>query len=113
MADHGYLQRRQSPIFMIKGIGEHHDFDIKSDVQLAFTDLQGIFGNILDGKKNADDIVDIPSGDRKRIYRYYKWNVDLGYDSYARDLTEYEVTGDCRIPENLIPTGNVYSHGIE
>ena len=113
MADHGYLQKRQSPVFMIKGRGEQHDFEIMQDVQLSYTDMQEIFDNVLAGKKTAQEIVNIPKGDRNRIYRYYKWNVDLGYDSYARDLTEYSVYGDCRTPDNLIATGNVYSHGVK
>lgn len=113
MADHGYLQKRQSPVFMIKGREEQHDFEIMQDIQLAYTDMQGIFENVLTGKKTAQEIVNIPKGDRNRIYRYYKWNVDLGYDSYARDLTEYSVYGDCRNQDNLIATGNVYSHGVK
>lgn len=113
MADHGYLQKRQSPLFMIKGKGEEHSFTVSRDIQLAYTDLQSIYDNILEGKTSAEEIVDIPKGNRERIYRYYKWNVDLGYESYARDLTEYSVYGDCRDEDNLIPTGNVYSHGVK
>ncbi len=112
MADHGYLQLRQSPIFLVKGKADSHEFEI-DDRQLAYTDLQSIFANILNGKTTADDIVDIPAGNRERIYKYYKWNVDLGYDSYARDLTEYRVYGNCWEPDNVVPTGNVYSHGIK
>ncbi len=113
MADHGYLQKRQSPIFMIKSKGANHPFEAETDIQLSYSDLQGIFLNILDGQSDTESIVDIPRGNRERIYKYYKWNVNLGYDSYARDLTEYKVFGDCREVENLQPTGNVYSHGIE
>lgn len=113
MADHGYLQVRQSPIFMVKGKSDSHAFTIDDSKQLAYADLQSIFGNILDGVETADRIVDIPVGMRERIYKYYEWNVDLGYDSYARDLTEYKITGNCWDMNNVLPTGNVYSHGIK
>ncbi len=113
MADHGYLQLRQSPIFMIKP--RHHEgtFTVKDDVQLAYTDLQGIFLNILSGETDPEKIIDIQAGDRERIYRYYKWNVDLEYDSYARDLKEYVVHGDCRDLSNVVEDGIVYSHGVK
>lgn len=109
-ADHGLLQVRQSPIFLVKGKSDSHSFVINSNKQLSYDDLQTIFANILSGKETADTIVDIPDGDRKRIYKYYEWNTDLGYDSYARDLIEYQIYGYCRDMNNVIPTGNIYIH---
>lgn len=78
MADHGNTNLNSSddmlvrgnPMFMIKGIGEHHEFTV-SDKPLSYLDLMDIFGDLLDDKSAAESVEDIPD-ERERYYMWYR-----------------------------------------
>lgn len=110
MADHGYIDLRQSPLLMVKGKNENHPFE-QLNTQISYEDLQPAFANILNGKNTAKTIFPIPENEnRSRIYTYYEWYVDMGPDSHTRDITEYEVTGNAWDLNNIKKTGNIYHY---
>lgn len=59
MGDHGSVNYGsvynygQSPVLMVKGRNEHHDFMI-SDVPLSYMDLQDVFIGLADGKNSSE-----------------------------------------------------------
>lgn len=110
MADHGYLGMRQTPLLLIKGIDDNHPFKIDKDTALSHADMQDIFVNMIQGKRTASDITYLDNRTEERYYWYYSWNEEMGYDSYASDITEYLIDGYCWNTENITQTGQVYSH---
>ena len=108
MADHGYIDLRQSPLLMVKGKGEDHPFT-QMQTQISFNDLQEAYQNILNGANNAEAIFKFPENEqRTRIYNYYEWTGDMGTDAHADSITEYEVNGNAWDLDNIKKTGKVY-----
>lgn len=78
MADHGNTNLNKSddmlvrgnPMFMVKGIDEHHKFTV-SDKPLSYLDLMDIFGDLLDDKSAAESVEDIPD-ERERYFMWYR-----------------------------------------
>lgn len=78
MADHGNTDLndaddmlvRANPMFLVKGINEHHAFE-KSDKPLSYTDLTDIYTKLLDGKSAKDACADIPDK-RERFFMWYR-----------------------------------------
>lgn len=92
MADHGNTNLnsaddmlvRANPMFMIKGIGEHHKF-AKSDKPLSYLDLMDIYSKLLDGKTAEEATEDIP--DKRE--RYFMWYRNFRLEDH---IEEYVVT---------------------
>ncbi len=108
MADHGNtaligaddMLARANPMFMIKGINEHHDFT-ESQKPVSYADLMDIYSNLLDGQTAEEALSYIPDN-RQRIYMWYR-NFQL-----ENHIVEYAVTGKAWEWEDFEKTGNVY-----
>ena len=78
MADHGDTNLnsetdmlvRGNPMFMIKGINEHHEFTV-SDKPISYLDLQGIYTKLLDDMTAEEAVADIPD-ERERYFMWYR-----------------------------------------
>lgn len=105
MADHGNTNLntatdmfvRANPMFMIKGIGEHHEFTI-SQKPLSYLDLMGIYTKLLDGATAEESTADIPD-ERERCFMWYRnFRLEHHMEEYvvkgkAWDWEEFENTG--------------------
>lgn len=109
MADHGYDEEsnaagtdtsRQNPMFMVKGVGERHAYQV-SNAPISYEDLQEAYRRLLEGKKSTDCFDAKEGDDRKRRYLFYR-NVS------AYHMIEYIQTGQARDMATLQPTGNEY-----
>lgn len=78
MADHGNTDLnsaddmlvRANPMFMVKGIGESHEFTV-SEKPLSYLDLMDIYSELLDDKTAEEATADIPDK-RERIFMWYR-----------------------------------------
>lgn len=78
MADHGNTNLnsaddmlvRANPMFMIKGINEHHEFT-KSDKPISYLDLMDIYSALLDDKTAEEATANIPDK-RERTFMWYR-----------------------------------------
>lgn len=108
MADHGNTNLnsatdmlvRANPMFMVKGINEHHEFAV-SDKPLSYLDLMDIYSRLLDDKTAEEATADIPDK-RERIFMWYR-NFRL-----ENHMEEYAVTGKAWEWQKFRPTGNEY-----
>lgn len=105
MADHGDTNLnsatdmfvRANPMFMIKGIGEHHEFAV-SDKPISYLDLMGIYTKLLDGATAEQSTADIPD-ERGRTFMWYRnFRQEHHMEEYvvkgkAWDWEEFENTG--------------------
>lgn len=88
---------RANPMFMIKGIDEHHEFTV-SQKPISYLDLQDIYVNLLDDKSAADATADIPD-ERERYFMWYRnFRLEHHMEEYvvkgkAWDWEEFEKTG--------------------
>lgn len=96
MADHGSVEYQtdddnfaQCPLFMMKGVGEKHDFTI-SQAPLSYEDLQGIFCGLAE-KNSSTEVIKKSIGD------------DITYETYGINelqkhvnSNEYEKVGRVR-----------------
>lgn len=93
MADHGNTNLnsatdmfvRANPMFMIKGIGEHHEFTV-SQKPISYLDLMGIYTKLLDGATAEESTADIP--DKRE--RYFMWYRNFRHEDH---MEEYVVKG--------------------
>lgn len=104
MADHGYTTKendnqRQNPILYVKGFKETHDTMQTSNKPVHFIDLEGLYKDLVAGKKSSEVFKDIPN-ERTRTFMYYK----LGWDH----MIEYETTGTVLDKEKQHKTGKEY-----
>lgn len=105
MSDHGYkwedALHHQNPILLVKGIDEVHNFRI-SNSPISYTDLQGAYQNLLQGKI-GDEIFDVDEG-KSRERRY------LFYDNDITDeiMYEYVQYGEANDWNTFKPTGKEY-----
>ena len=104
MADHGNNDYHQNPIFLVKGMGEKHDFLI-SDKEVSYEDIQSILKN-LKNTKSAENSVPDRTGD-ERIYYFYN-DSHLQEDSYSEDIIEYKSSGHAKDKDALMETGVIY-----
>lgn len=92
MADHGNTDLnssddmlvRANPMFMIKGINEHHEFT-KSDKPISYLDLMDIYSELLEGESAEEATEDIP--DKRE--RYFMWYRNFRLEDH---IVEYVVT---------------------
>lgn len=97
MADHGYDKKqtddassqleKSNPIFMVKGRNESHDKLEINNKPISYLDLQGIFKDIIQGKKSDELFKDIPD---KRT-RYYQTSKDKNLSN--NEYLEYQTDG--------------------
>lgn len=106
MSDHGHDEpgltqlNRQNPMLLIKGIGEHHPFEVSKDV-VSYTDLQEAYQRLLKGK-SASELFDYPEGtQRKRRFLQYTHKEEY-------HLVEYYQVGYAKNWDTMMPTGVVY-----
>lgn len=106
-ADHGVMQLRQSPLFIVKYKGESHDLEI-SDTPFSYAEFSDVLKSVIKGY-DADNTKGIIQENelKKRVYFEYSHDT-LHYDSYCSDITEYELDGVAYIQENLHMTGQIY-----
>ena len=108
MSDHGNTNLnsaedmfvRANPMFMVKGINEHHEFAV-SDKPLSYLDLMDIYGKLLDDSTAAEATADIPD-ERERIFMWYR-NFRL-----EDHMEEFVVTDKAWEWQKFRPTGNEY-----
>ena len=108
MADHGNTNLnnaedmlvRANPMFMVKGINEHHEFEV-SEKPLSYLDLMGIYSKLLDDKTAREATEDIPD-ERERFFMWYR-NFRLEYH-----IEEYVVTDKAWEWQKFRKTGNEY-----
>lgn len=105
MADHGNTDLnsaedmlvRANPMFMIKGVNEHHEFT-KSDKPLSYMDLMDIYSALLDGKTAEEATADIPD-ERERYFMWYRnFRLEDHIEEYvvtdkAWEWTKFKKTG--------------------
>ena len=90
LADHGYVGMRQSPVLLIKGIGETKDFEI-SDIPVSFSDLQDILIGLTQ-HKTSNEITSNYNKDRVRDF--YSYDVTSKNGIKSMSLDRYEIKGD-------------------
>lgn len=108
MADHGNTNlnesddmfRRANPLFMVKGIGEKHDFTI-SDTPVSYLELMDAYSDLLDGKPAGELFSDL---DPKRP-RTFMWYRNFRHEDH---MVEYQTTSKAWEWDKMYQTGNVY-----
>ena len=93
----------QNPIFMIKGVGEKHEFEICQD-PISYDDLQQGFTALMDGAKSLEAF-HWDDEERERKFYFIEWQ-KLGIDPFivyshvghASDLDAFEETGEVYEP---------------
>lgn len=108
MADHGNTNLnsaddmlvRANPMFMIKGIGEHHKF-AKSDKPISYLDLMDIYSELLEGETAEEATEDIP--DKRE--RYFMWYRNFRLEDH---IEEYVVTNKAWEWTKFKKTGREY-----
>ncbi len=106
-ADHGVMQSRQNPLFMIKYKADDHDLGI-DDTAFSYDSLQDILCSIAEGKNKTYIEAQINSySDNERIYLNYSHDT-LNMHSYCQDIEEFRVDGVAYYDESLKATGKVY-----
>lgn len=105
MSDHGDTNLnsatdmlvRANPMFMIKGINEHHEFTV-SQKPISYLDLMDIYTKLLDGATAEQSTADIPD-ERERTFMWYRnFRLEHHMEEYvvkgkAWDWEEFENTG--------------------
>ena len=108
MADHGNTDLnsaddmlvRANPMFMMKGINEHHDFTV-SEKPLSYLDITSVFENLIDVKTAEEATADIP--DKRE--RYFMWYRNFRHEDH---IEEYVVEDKAWEWQKFKKTGNVY-----
>lgn len=89
MADHGHYEYHQNPVFMVKGVGESHEF-VQSDVCFTYENMQQTWYNLLNGYPAHDAIV----ADEDGIRVFYEIDKDeLSEMLIMQNISEAEYTG--------------------
>ena len=104
LADHGASKYtnfwgRQNPMFLIKGINEHHEYNV-SDEALTYENLITIFEDLMNGKKATELSSNVDDSGVRRFLFYP--------DNYDKTIVEYKTTGKAWDLDSLKETGAVY-----
>lgn len=102
MADHGFQHNngtRFNPVFLVKGINEHHDLSI-SNKMVSYDDLMNAFSELMDGKKSNEILSDIGQ-ERKRTF------IENTF-SNENHMIEYETEGHAWEKEKFVETGRTF-----
>lgn len=108
MADHGNTDlnsaedmfRRANPLFMVKGIGEKHDYAV-SESPVSYLELMDAYSDLLDGKPAGDLFTDLDPS-RPRTFMWYR---NFGREDH---MVEYQTTSKAWEWDKFVETGNVY-----
>lgn len=104
LGDHGFTDPvyfRQNPVMMIKGLNEHHSFDVSS-APMSFEDLQTIYSGLMDG--NPSTFFVSMNAERKSQRRFLS-----PYVIDDTHIVEYYQTGHAADNCTLLESGVVYS----
>ena len=91
---------RANPMFMMKGLNEHHDFTV-SEKPLSYLDITSVFENLIDDKTAEEATADIP--DKRE--RYFMWYRNFRHEDH---IEEYVVEDKAWEWQKFKKTGNVY-----
>ena len=94
LADHGYYDYRNNPIFLVKGINEEHEFAI-SENRVTFDDMQAIYANLVTGLPAEEAVIESENDER------------LFYDIENEELREMKVIGNSAETEEVLYTNNI------
>lgn len=108
MSDHGNTNLnsatdmlvRANPMFMVKGINEHHPFEV-SQKPISYLDLMDIYTKLLDDKSAAEATADIP--DKRE--RYFMWYRNFRLEHH---MEEYVVTDKAWAWQKFTKTGREF-----
>lgn len=110
MADHGYNGLSQNPLFMIKNMDEHHEFQI-SDMEMSYDYLNDIFISLVNNSVISEEFIAKLNSERG-LRKFYNYSWDNSWDrEYLPTIAEYELIGTAENVESLILTGKTYSPG--
>jgi len=106
MADHGFLKSgysdgRQNPLFLVKAANEKHDKMQVSNKPISFVDLDGMYKDLMDGKKSKDLFINIPDKRTRRFLKYTFNNKNV--------MTEYETKDKAWETSKMYETGKKFS----
>lgn len=107
MADHGYYDERQNPLFMVKGLDEHHDL-IVSETPMSYHDLQNSYIDLLEHKSSGENVFN-GNDESNRCYRYVPWNTHLNFDTYSGRIGEVNFTGKAWDLSGIVDNGIEYN----
>lgn len=109
MGDHGYqpfynppenyILSRFNSVLLIKGFGEHHDFEV-SDKPVSYFDLPQAYIDLLDGKQSAE-LFPEAEYPRTRTVIWYEYCKE-------EHMEEYQTDGKATEWDKFINTGKVY-----
>lgn len=107
MADHGYTNLCQNPLFMIKNVNENHEFKV-SEAAMSWEYLSDIFISLA-SQKTVDDIYisNLNTKNPQRRYLLYSWD-DTWARQYLPKMNEYILIDNASEPSNLEITGRFY-----
>ena len=108
MADHGFYDMRQNPLYLVKSKNENQPFSV-SQTPISFFDLQEIYLQIINGTKANIALNTLDNQERDREFFFYSWDLDMGEESYSTDIRMYNVKGKAWEKDAYFPTGTVYS----
>jgi len=105
MADHGFRNEdsqkgKQNPIFFIKGINDKHDKMKTSNKPISFVDLDGLYDDLIAGKKTSDLFSNIPD---KRVRTYLSYTFQ-----HKERMVEYETKDKAWETDKMYRTGKVF-----
>lgn len=98
LGDHGFLDRRQCPVLLVKGIRDSKDFEV-SDIPVSFADLQSTYIALSDGKSGSDLYVESEQNKKNRFFYSYDINEETG--KRKADIDKFEITGDSFDDESM------------
>lgn len=104
MADHGHYGKKQSPLLLVKGLGEKHEFQI-NERAVSYSELCEAYKLLLNGTSSSNLF---EQNVKSRKYYFYKYKFKLEYEHFATDIIEYESQGEAHDAEALYETGVVY-----
>lgn len=107
MADHGYIGYAQNPIFLVKNIGEEHDFKV-SDIEMSYEYLPDIWMALINGSMVDESFINNCRGTKEyRKFLYYSWD-DLWDRTYLPLMNEMMADGIASDKTNLFYSGIQY-----
>lgn len=98
-APENYILSRFNPVLLVKGIDEHHDFEI-SDKPVSYLDLPQAYVDLLDGKQTAELFPEA---------EYPRTRTVIWYEIYKEEHKEEYITdGKATEWDKFVNTGKTY-----
>lgn len=107
IADHGHFGYSQNPLFMVKNVNEHHEFEV-SDTEMSFEFLDEIWIALANGESVDSGFIGscVPEYGQRR-FLYYTWD-DAWSRKFMPGMEEMLCNGVASEPDNLEVTGRHY-----